>query len=512
MITAGQHLIDATVDPRERASQNGRTRHGRVPHDAVELVGAIQGRESSRQRRRSSAQHIDGERAGVANAVVGIGAPIDTDEHERWFERERGHGIRRQTAGRTIGTAGCDDGHARDPVSQNSAEFGGIECHALAVAGFRPGRSGPVPGAMAWSVARCLRTTVRFGSDEPEEVVIKHAPLAGCLIIASLAGCDNVSWGGADVTIVPPPAKASGPPEPGVEPGIDPLPEGPILYHVEATAGGGRLSPVAEIAGDSVVPLRPSANPNFFHESFIAEHLRQGAEFVLFRGGVRAGTFVAQAAAVETTACGPAARATGLLELSASAADVREFLALAKVQAPQIPRRTVESIEPTRTMRVLAPILADQMLRSRRAPLPGNWERALAQLRPFARAGTQDLAFTATFLIGDTLGPGLDDAGASLFFVGLPARMGFDTVFVEYRDYANGGKAAPSVVDGLDWDRDDQPELLLRVYGTSDWWFEAVGTGRDGVWRRLMRDRCAAPAPPAPATAPAATTDTSALH
>jgi hypothetical protein len=45
-------------------------------------------------------------------------------------------------------------------------------------------------------------------------------------------------------------------------------------------------------------------------------------------------------------------------------------------------------------------------------------------------------------------------------------------------------------MDYLDWSRDDQPELLLQVYGVNDTWFEAVGRGRDGEWRRIFRDRC----------------------
>jgi hypothetical protein len=331
-----------------------------------------------------------------------------------------------------------------------------------------------------------------------QEATIKHAPLAGCLIVAFLTACDNVSWGGADVTIVPPPPKASGSPAPGVEPGVQPLPEGPILYHVETSAEGGRLTPVAEISGDSLLPFRPASNITAFHEAFIAEHLRQGAEFVLFHAGARAGTFITQSATLETAACGPAAKATGQLELAGSAAGVSEFLALAKVQAPQIERRPPVAIEATRTMRVLAPILADHMLRSRSAALPGNWERALAQLYPFSLGSSQDLAFTATFLVSDTLGPGQDDNGSSLFFVGLPARLGYDTVFVQYHDYANGGRAAPRVVDALDWDRDGLPELLLRVYGTSTSWFEAVGTSSNGPWRTILQGQCAAPlvAPP----------------
>ena len=343
-----------------------------------------------------------------------------------------------------------------------------------------------------------------------KEAVIKRAPLAGCLILTFLAACDNVSWGGADVTIVPPPPKASGAPEPGVEPGSERLPQGPVLYHVAVSDGGGRIAPIAEISGDSLRAVRPIRDPKSWGEAFIERNLEPGSEFVLFHEGVRVGTLIAQSAVVDASGCRPLPVGTGSLELGQSAAGIREFLALAKAQAPQIQRRNDTPLAPTRTMRVLAPILADRMLRSRNSPLPGNWERALAQLQPFPVPGTSDQAFTATFLVGDTLGPGLDDAGQALFFVALPAAMGYDTAFVEFRNYSATGKSAPAVFDFLDWNADDVPDLLLRVQGVNDAWYEAIGL-RNGRWRVLFSDRCERPIAEPPATdttAPARPTTT----
>lgn len=329
-----------------------------------------------------------------------------------------------------------------------------------------------------------------------KEAVIKRAPVAGWLILTCIAACDNVSWGGADITIVPPPPKASGRPEPGSEPGAERLPEGPILYHVVA-ANGASITPVTEISGDSLLPLQARVNPLAYAEALIAEHLRQGSEFVLFRDGVRAGTFIAQSASVDESGCRPTARAAGALELGSLGEGVQEFLAIAKVQAPQIQRRTTEALVPTRTMRVLAPILADAVLRARNSPLPSDWERAMARLRPFSVPGARDPAFAATFLVGDTLGPGLDDDGQSVFFVAMPGQLGYDTVYVRFSDYAADGKSAPEVIDFLDWNRDDSPDLLLRVFGIDDVWYEAVGRAPGGEWRTLFSDRCdRTPVPP----------------
>ncbi len=319
-----------------------------------------------------------------------------------------------------------------------------------------------------------------------------------------------MSWGGADLTIVPPPPRPTGLPEPGVASGPEQLPSGPILYRVTAGSAGASLVPIGEIAGDSLAVIRASADPRTFNESFIAEHMRQGAEFALFRGGIRAGTFIAQSASTESTTCGLRPRAQGLLELGEESRTVTEFLALEKVQAPQVARRNEERLDATRTMRVLAPLFADRILRAHGLALPSNWDRALAQLQPFAVPNAQDAGFTATFLVADTLGMGLDDEGHAVFFVAVPARLSYDTVFVDVRDYSTGGKAAPRLIDALDWDRDDSLELLLEVYGTQDSWIEAIGRDGDGNWRRIFAGRCEAP-PPVPDSIDADTTQADSL-
>ena len=48
--------------------------------------------------------------------------------------------------------------------------------------------------------------------------------------------------------MLPPPPRPSGAPEPGIEPGAERLPDGPILFHVAASGNVASLQPVAEIA------------------------------------------------------------------------------------------------------------------------------------------------------------------------------------------------------------------------------------------------------------------------
>ncbi|MGH7506197.1 MAG: hypothetical protein ACRELX_11125 [Longimicrobiales bacterium] len=329
---------------------------------------------------------------------------------------------------------------------------------------------------------------------------IQQARAVGALILIALSGCDNVSWGGADVVIVPPPPQTRSPSSPAVEEGepvVERLPEGAILYYAVRTPTGGAMVPVGEIDGDSLRAIRAAGDPEAFAARFIAELMRQGSEFVLFHEGARVGTLVVESA--ETLAGGGACalpRATGSLELSTTASAASEFLALSRLNAPEAVRRSGPALVPSRGMQVIAPIIAERLMRRRGASLPGNWQRAMAQLQPFPVFTAQQPGYATTFLVGDTLGPGLDDDGYSIFYVGIPHETSYDTAYVDYRPYPQTGKAAPRVIDFLDWDRDDRVELLLRVYGVSESWFEAVGPDEDGEWSRIFQDDCKGSASP----------------
>lgn len=322
--------------------------------------------------------------------------------------------------------------------------------------------------------------------------LIRNARAAAGLIVILLAGCDNVSFGGADVAVVPPPPRAAALPEGAEEAGVEPLPRGPVLYYVARTGEGAYMTPVGEIAGDSLVPIRSAGDPQTFGGRFVAEFMREGGEFTLFSRGRRAGTFIVQGTAMpEPPSCPLLPIATGALELSGNVT-ATEFLALARTDAPTVPARAAPPETTGRMRGIVAPILAERIIRARGAPLPGSWQRANAQVLAFPAMNLPDPGFTATFLVGDELGPGGNNEGHSTFFIAVPtpSQTGYDTVYVNFRNYAETGKAAPRVVDYLDWSRDNQADLLLQVYGVNTTWFEAVGRARDGAWRRTFSDRC----------------------
>lgn len=321
------------------------------------------------------------------------------------------------------------------------------------------------------------------------------ARLGAALMLAVTASCDNVDWGGADVAIVPPPPRADALPASAEDLAADPLPEGPLLFYVVPSANGATMVPIAEIAGDSLRPLRAEKDARIYAGRLVAAHMRRGAEFVLYRNGTRVGNFVIDAAAVPAgNVCPMLPTAQGTLELSSNAQNIPEYLAISKVSAPEMGRNVPFTTQPTRNMQVIAPILAEKMIRARRAELPGNWQRAMAQLQPFPIANSRDAGFAASFVVGDELRTGGDNLGYSVFFIGQPgAQFGYDTVFVNFTDFPKQGKAAARVVDFLDWNRDGQVDLLLQVYGISGSWFEAVSKNQRGEWQRSFADKCEKP-------------------
>jgi hypothetical protein len=311
------------------------------------------------------------------------------------------------------------------------------------------------------------------------------------LMVIGLGGCDNVEWGGLDVSVVHPPPTA-GPVDEDVQ-DVERLPDRPIIYHVTRGLDGVTVVPVGEVAEDRLEPIQVGTDPEAFGSRFISAFMRQGSELTLFRNGRRAGTVIVDSAYVPAgDVCRRLPHATGTVELAGAAGDATEFLAMARTQAPPgtvMPGRT---LQPERRMEVVGNILAERALRARRAQLP-NWTIARRQLQPIPIPGTQDLGFTATYLVGDQLEVGGDDQGYSLFVVYTPqAPSGYDTAYVSYTAYPVDGKAAPRVIDFLDWNRNGHADLLLEVFGTRGSWFEAVGRSGDR-WRRTFRDQCTTP-------------------
>lgn len=319
----------------------------------------------------------------------------------------------------------------------------------------------------------------------------RRGPLSalGALIIILPSGCDNVSWGGVDFDVVPPPERQVVEPEEEQVEAVDqetPLPANPVLFLVRRDEEGARLRPLAEVGPEGFRALAAEDPGAEYWRRFITELMRQGSEFSLYQDGRRAGTFVLTAAEVAALgACPATASATGTLEIAETAVPGRDFLALPEDALPPALDPAPDSATRARRLartRQLGPILAERLLRARGAGLPGNWQAALVRTHSFPTPeGTTGMA--ATLMVGDTLGPGLDDQGYALFFLATPSSdrsgTGLDTVYTRFSDYPTTGKLAPAVVDYLDWDRDGWPAFVVEVFGTSGSRFEMLTREND---------------------------------
>lgn len=306
------------------------------------------------------------------------------------------------------------------------------------------------------------------------------------LIVTALSACDNVIWGGADIQIVPPPPAMAASLEPDAQTYAEfGLPTGPLVFHLVQYEGGSRLTPVAEIAGDSIRSLRRPANVSqeAYETRFRDTVLPIGAQFEVYRRGARVGTFVAQSNG-PITQCG-IPTVDGNTTVVAAAADARDFLAYRQGLSPSV-RGDYLPPQVTGPIRTYASIVAEKLILQAGLPRPRSWAGAQRDLQPVEVLPGGHPEMVATYLVGDQLavGPG-DTAGYSIFYLAdYETQRGYNAVYSEARDYRVTGKAAPRLVDYLDWDEVEGAELLIQVFGRTDEWYEVIGL-RDGSWGKV---------------------------
>lgn len=329
----------------------------------------------------------------------------------------------------------------------------------------------------------------------------RAAPAAAILILTALAGCDNVEWGGASVQIVAPPPPGGGEveaPPPGAVAGLG-MPTGPVLFHLIRTEGGtGQLLPVAELGRDSLRTLRRPSGvaPEAYEQRFRDAVMEAGAQFVLFRSGAQVGTFTVTGPGPLNT-CG-VPTAVGQFNTVAAAAGEGEFLAFRKGLAPDV----VGEYSPPQvdgTIRRYASLVAERLVLQNGLQRPRSWPGAQRDLQALdvIRGGHAEMA--ATYLVGDNLSVGrADPEGYSVFYVAEYAqRTGYTPFYTEVRDYDRTGKGAPMAVDHLNWNEQGESEILVRILGEREAWYEALSRD-EGTWRKVWEGGRCLDAPPAP--------------
>jgi hypothetical protein len=314
------------------------------------------------------------------------------------------------------------------------------------------------------------------------------------LILAAAAGCDNVTWGGADVQIVPPP------PAPGsMEIETDArvfaelgLPSGTVLFHLVRDTAATRLIPVAEVAGATMRTLRRPAGVSAaaYEARFRQAVLPQGGQFDVFRRGSRVGTFVVQSYG-ESTFCG-VPTAVGHVTTVAAAADSREFVSFRRGLAPE-GRGEYAPPQVTGSIRTYASIIAERLILQAGLPRPRSWPGAQRDLQAIEIMPGGNPEMTATYLVGDALQVGpADPNGYSVFYIAdFETRRGYQPIYSDVRSYAQTEKAAPRLVDHLDWFGDESQDILVQVFGRDQAWYEAISRDARGVWAKVWEaERC----------------------
>lgn len=320
-------------------------------------------------------------------------------------------------------------------------------------------------------------------------VALLFAPI----ILCALGACDNVQWGGVQVEFVPPPPAA---PEAPAE--LDEqvftefgLPRGPVLFHLRQTAEGSVLVPVGEVTEDSLLMLRRPAgvSPQAYEQRFRETVLPVGAQFTVFGHGAAIGTFVVQSAG-PSTACGvPTAR--GTTTVVAAAADAPQYLAFRQGLAPEV-RGEFSPPRLNGLINTYSAIVAERLILQAGLPRPRSWTGARKDMAAIEIAPGGHPEMVGTYLVGDSLAVGpADPQGYSVFYLAdYETARGYTPLYSEVRDYRKTGKAAPRLVDYLNWDGVAGPELLVQVFGRNQSWYEVIAL-RNGRWRRIWEaEKC----------------------
>ncbi|MDP9349399.1 MAG: hypothetical protein M3P24_09725 [Gemmatimonadota bacterium] len=316
---------------------------------------------------------------------------------------------------------------------------------------------------------------------------VHPAGVLSFLILTALQGCDNVGWGGADVQIVP------APPPPGEALAVQDsqsyanmgLPSGTVLLHVVRGPGGTVVVPVAEVSGDSLRTLRrpEKVSAQDYQSRFRQAVLEPGAQIELFRRGASVGTLNITGPG-PVTACG-IPTAVGNATTVAAAADVGEFLGFRRGLAPEV-RGEYTPPQIDGTIRTYSSIVAERLILQNGLPRPRSWAGAQRDLQAIEviRGGNPEMA--ATYLVGDNLAQGpAQEGGYSVFYLaGYEQQSGYSPVYSEVRNYARTGKAAPRLIDYLNWDRVGGQNVLIQVYGRDRTWYEMVSQEAGGRWRK----------------------------
>ena len=322
---------------------------------------------------------------------------------------------------------------------------------------------------------------------------LQRLPLLGIVIVAT--GCDNVEWGGVELSLSSPSdsvVSESVPEATEVVESIDTPTIGPILYLGHRAGIEATLVPVAEIRPNGLFPLEASGSAEA-SRAFAAEHLSPGLEFTLFSDGARVGRLTAERFSVDQQYCGVRPQIRGPIELTPSAATVQTFLALPRQEGNAFAYGAYSPVVPTRDLRVTSLNTMQQIIPTVGALWPVSVLGIRQDVQMFrARSGGAPTV-VATFIYADELSVGPAARGAySVFLASDDDGTGYRGSYVDYRLFSRDGKGSARYFDHLDVDGDGIDEMVLEFMGENSVWLSALGR-RGESWVETYRDPCGLP-------------------
>ena len=318
------------------------------------------------------------------------------------------------------------------------------------------------------------------------------------VILTAAPGCDNVSWGGGEISLQEPTALT--PPDPAPEAPaesllpIPDLPARPVLLAGARDGDKATLVVVGEVAGDALLSLPGGESAPGFLDHFSRTLLAPGTEVALFAEGVRVGRMTVAETSVDERHCTPRAQVTGTVELIPGASGASRLLGLTGTDALQRPLGTTRGETPQYEHRVGALAVGMEAIRQVGAAWPESLVESRADIQVLRLPEEPGPTVVATFMFSDRLAVGAPQSGAySLFVMGAPEGGSYRSVYAAYRPVVTEGKGAPRYLSHLDLNGDGSTEILLDVFGNDTRWFASLAR-RGGSWVRTFQDPCGAPA------------------
>ena len=317
--------------------------------------------------------------------------------------------------------------------------------------------------------------------------------LFGIVIVAT--GCDNVEWGGIDVSLrSPSESLVSDPPPDEVEVVEDTVSGGPslgpVLYLGYRDGDQATLVPVAEIRPEGLFQIEGIGSVEE-SRSFAAEHLTPGLEFTLFSDGAQVGSFSAQVFSVDERYCRVRPQIRGHIELTSAAATVRKFLAVPVREGSELGYGTYSPVAQTTDLRNTSLRMALRVLRDVGVFLPGDVIDIRRDIQMFRTRPGATPTVVATFTYADDLavGPAPREAYSIFLAADDDDGAGYRRTYVDYRLGSRDGKGAARYFDHLDIDGDGSDEVVLEVMGEGSMWLSTL-TRQGGAWVEQYRDPC----------------------